>query len=87
LRRRPPGRTDNHHARRPVPALGVPLGVDNGFIANPGPEPTYGGGWVGTGQTFTRDSGGANSMSNDFGTSGVLGHTNGMPAGTYIYGH
>ncbi|GEM_PF-7013112 len=32
------------------------------------------------GQLYTRDSGGVNSLSNNFGTSGVLGHTNGMPA-------
>jgi hypothetical protein len=31
------------------------------------------------GALYGRDSGGVNSMSNDFGTSGVLGHTNGMP--------
>ena len=39
------------------------------------------------GDFFTRDNGHFNSMGNDFGTSGVLRHTNGMPAGTstYIY--
>jgi hypothetical protein len=39
------------------------------------------------GNFFTRDNGHFNSMSNDFGTSGVLGHTNGLPAGgsTFIY--
>jgi len=39
------------------------------------------------GDFFTRDNGHFNGMSNDFGTSGVLGHTNGLPAGgsTFIY--
>ena len=44
----------------------------------------YDGGYSGYGsfggQLYTRNSGGVNSMANDFGTSGVLGHTNGMPA-------
>lgn len=44
----------------------------------------YDGGYSGYGsfggQIYTRNSGGVNSMANDFGTSGVLGHTNGMPA-------
>jgi hypothetical protein len=40
---------------------------------------SYGAGAVGGGVGFSRDSGGVNSMSNDFGTSGVLGHTNGQP--------
>jgi hypothetical protein len=35
---------------------------------------------LGGGALYGRESGGVNSMSNDFGTSGVLGHTNGMPA-------
>ena len=39
----------------------------------------YGGPAVG-GELYSPDSGGVNSMSNDFGTSGSLGHTNGMPA-------
>lgn len=39
-----------------------------------------GSGVLGSGALYSRESGGVNSMSNDFGTSGVLGHTNGMPA-------
>jgi hypothetical protein len=48
-----------------------------------GPEvggPVYDGSYVPLGRLYGRESGGVNSMSNDFGTSGVLGHTNGMPA-------
>jgi hypothetical protein len=75
------------HSRRFIPPnVGVPWDVDNGFHANPGVGGTYGAGPVGTGEMLKWDSGGVNSMSNDFGTSGTLGHTNGMPAGTYIYG-
>lgn len=43
--------------------------------------PVYNGSYAPLGGApYGRDSGGVNSMSNDFGTSGVLGHTNGMPA-------
>lgn len=44
--------------------------------------PVYSGGSYAPlgGALYGRESGGVNSMSNDFGTSGVLGHTNGMPA-------
>jgi hypothetical protein len=45
-------------------------------------EPEYGG-YGGTG--FSHETGGINSQGNDFGTSGALGHTNGMPAGTYFH--
>lgn len=48
-----------------------------------GLAPLYSGtasGVLGSGGLYSRESGGVNSMSNDFGTSGVLGHTNGMPA-------
>jgi len=49
-----------------------------------GPAPPSGyepnSGYYPGGQIYTRNSGGVNSLSNDFGTSGVLGHTNGMPA-------
>jgi hypothetical protein len=48
-----------------------------------GLAPIYSGGSyapLGGGALYGRESGGVNSMSNDFGTSGVLGHTNGMPA-------
>jgi hypothetical protein len=44
------------------------------------PGASYNGGGVYTGEGFSRSSGGVNSMSNDFGTSGVLGHTNGQPS-------
>src|SRR5579863_943033 len=44
----------------------------------PGALDSSGGGYQGEG--FSRSTGGVNSMSNDFGTSGVLGHTNGMPS-------
>jgi hypothetical protein len=40
----------------------------------------YYGGGLDQGEGFSRSSGGVNSMSNDFGTSGVLGHTNGQPS-------
>jgi hypothetical protein len=55
-----------------------------GVVVTPNWPPDLGLGPSG-GDFFTRDNGHFNSMSNDFGTSGVLGHTNGMPAGTYIY--
>jgi hypothetical protein len=45
-----------------------------------GSAPVYGGSYGAPGAFYGRESGGVNSMSNDFGTSGVLGHTNGMPA-------
>jgi hypothetical protein len=32
------------------------------------------------GEGLSRSSGGVNSIGNDFGTSGVLGHTNGQPS-------
>jgi uncharacterized membrane protein len=43
------------------------------------PGASYGGS-VYQGEGFSRSTGGVNSMGNDFGTSGVLGHTNGMPS-------
>jgi hypothetical protein len=43
------------------------------------PAATYNGG-IYQGEGISRSTGGVNSMSNDFGTSGVLGHTNGQPS-------
>ena len=69
------------HAHRVGPLLGVGPGYD--LYGPPGVySPSYGYGG-GEGPVITRGSGGVNSMSNDFGTSGVLGHSNGMP----ITGH
>ena len=45
-----------------------------------GVSSTYGYYGGAEGGLYGRESGGVNSISNDFGTSGVLGHTNGMPA-------
>lgn len=72
------------HHRRPGRLLGPGVGIvpyDNGLIDNGGLGygATYGTGGIATGEIFTRNSGGVNSMNNNFGTSGVLGHTNGMP--------
>jgi hypothetical protein len=47
-------------------------------------QPEYGGAYGGGG-IYSHESGGINSQSNDFGTSGALGHTNGMPANTYFH--
>jgi hypothetical protein len=68
-----------HHPHRLLFAPGVVVVTPN-WPADLGLGPSGG-------DFFTRDNGHFNSMSNDFGTSGVLGHTNGMPAGasTYIY--
>jgi len=70
----------SRHRRRVVLAPApVPIIVPNGPI-------DWGLGPSG-GDVFTRDNGHFNSIGNDFGTSGVLGHTNGLPAGgsTFIY--
>ena len=68
----------HHHPRLVGPRIGVGPTWDlygDGFVA-PGPPYTYDGP---IGALHGPDSGGVNSVSNDFGTSGVLGHTNGMP--------
>jgi hypothetical protein len=69
-------RHHHHHHRLIGPGVGVSPETD---IYGPagGYAPTYGG--YG-GELYSPSSGGVNAMSNDFGTSGVLGHTNGMPA-------
>jgi len=54
-------------------------GVYPGSVIDTGGYGANHGGGAGTGQPFTRDSDCVNSMSNDFGTSGALGHVNGMP--------
>ena len=70
----------HHHAHIVGPGIVGPnwdlYGPDVGA-----PAPVYNGSYAPLGGAlYGRDSGGVNSMSNDFGTSGVLGHTNGMPA-------
>lgn len=72
----------HHHAHLVGPGIVGP----NWDLYGPnvgGPAPVYNGsyGAFGGGELYDRGSGGINAMSNDFGTSGVLGHTNGMPAG------
>lgn len=69
----------HHHARWVGPGL-----VGPGWDIY-GPSAGYGGGYYHDhgpfgGELYSRNSGGVNSMANDFGTSGVLGHANGMPA-------
>jgi len=62
------------------------IGPGVGVVVAPAPPPIYSGFGPSGGNDFTIDNGHFNSMSNDFGTSGVLGHTNGMPAtSSYIY--
>lgn len=69
----------HHHARVIGPGI---VGPSWDLYGSPnvggGPVYDYFGGTQG--ELYGRESGGVNSMSNDFGTSGVLGHTNGMPA-------
>jgi hypothetical protein len=60
----------------PLPGVGI---NNNQLIDNGGYGASYGRGWAGTGQLAPMDSGILDSMRNDFGTSGTLGHTNGMP--------
>ncbi len=69
----------HHHARLVGPGIVGPNWDLYGSSAAPAPvyEGSYGG--FGGGELYGRESGGMNSMGNDFGTSGVLGHTNGMP--------
>jgi hypothetical protein len=59
-----------------LPGVGI---NNNQLIGNGGYGATYAPGWAGTGQLAPRDSGVLDSMRNDFGTSGTLGHANGMP--------
>ena len=66
----------HHHRHHHDRLLGVAPGLD---LYGPSAGYDRGYGSFG-GQLYTRNSGGVNSMANDFGTSGVLGHTNGMPA-------
>jgi hypothetical protein len=66
-----------HHLRRQL------IGPSVGVVVAPTPPPVEFG--PSGGNDFTIDNGHFNSMGNDFGTSGVLGHTNGMPASSYIY--
>jgi hypothetical protein len=60
-----------HHGRL-LPPAGV--GITNNQLIDDGGR--Y---WQGTGQVAPMDSGLLGSMRNDFGTSGTLGHSNGMP--------
>jgi len=69
----------HYHARLVGPGIGVGPTWDL-YGDNFGPPPVYEGPYAGpVGELYGRESGGVNSMSNDFGTSGVLGHANGMP--------
>jgi hypothetical protein len=61
-----------HHLHRQL------IGPSVGVVVAPAPPPVEFG--PSGGNDFTVDNGHFNSMSNDFGTSGVLGHTNGTPA-------
>jgi hypothetical protein len=70
-----------HHSHSGLSGGLVPGVAPNAPIPD---QPEYGGGYSG-GAGFSHESGGINSQGNDFGTSGVLGHTNGMPAGTYFH--
>jgi hypothetical protein len=70
----------HHHGWR---AAGFNGGLAPGVAPN-GPiidQPGYGATYSPGAGGISRESGGINSRSNDFGTSGVLGHTNGMPVG------
>ena len=71
----------HHHGRLVGVVPGWDLyGPSAGYEGYEGYEGGYSGYGSFGGQLYTRNSGGVNSMANDFGTSGVLGHTNGMPA-------
>jgi hypothetical protein len=61
--------------------IGAPNPNYNPYPSLTGESPgvTYSGG-IYQGEGLSRSTGGVNSMSNDFGTSGVLGHTNGQPS-------
>jgi hypothetical protein len=65
---------------------GFSAGLAPGVAPNaPIPDQLEYGGSYGGGAGFSHESGGINSQGNDFGTSGVLGHTNGMPVNTYFH--
>jgi hypothetical protein len=63
-----------HHGRL-LPSAGV--GISNNQLMDNGGR--YWQGEAGTGQLAPMGSGLLDSMRNDFGTSGTLGHSNGMP--------
>jgi hypothetical protein len=68
----------SHPHHRPI--FAPQAGVDDlGPSDAGGYGAAYGPGWVGQGPLITRQSGGVNSLGNDLGTSGALGHVNGMP--------
>jgi hypothetical protein len=63
------------------PILGGPgFGFSTLVPTNGSPSPSSGSGnFTPTGQIYGPNSGGSNSMNNNFGTSGLLGNSNGSP--------